>query len=86
VVTDNWQTINAGYLVSYRYNGRDYTTMLDHDPGRTIPVRVSVNAGHGVSNIIYHQHGYTSPTYVVPGHPVAAYRTQPYAMNIHYRR
>jgi len=85
VVTDNWQNINAGYLVSYRYNGRDYTTMLDHDPGRTIPVRVSVNAGQGVSNIIYHQHGYTSPTYVVPGHPVAGYRTQPYAMNIHYR-
>lgn len=84
VLTDNWQTVATGYLVSYRYNGRDYTTMLDHDPGRSIPVRVSVSTGHGVSSIGYYQHGYTAPTHVVPGHPVAVYRAQPYAMNIQY--
>lgn len=81
VVTDNWQTVSSGYLVSYRYNGRDYTTVLDHDPGKTMPVRVSINAGHGVSGIGYHQHAYSAPTHVVPGQPVAA---RPYAMNIQF--
>lgn len=85
VMADNWQTVNKGYLVTYHYNGRDYTTLLDHDPGNTIPVRVSVSTNHGVSNITYYQHSYYSPTSVVPGHPVSAYRSQPYAANIHYR-
>lgn len=78
VVTDNWQTVNKGYLVSYRYNGRDYTTLLDHHPGKTIPVRVNVATSHGAQNITYYQHSYTSPTYAVPGH-------RPYAVNIDYR-
>jgi len=81
VVTDNWQTVNKGYLVSYRYNGRDYTTLLDHHPGNTIPVRVNVSTNHNAPSISYYQHSYSSPTYVVPGH-----RPQPYAMNIQYRR
>lgn len=80
VVADNWQTVNKGYLVSYRYNGRDYTTMLDHHPGNTIPVRVNVSSNHNAPNISYYQHSYSSPTYAVPGH-----RPQPYAMNIQYR-
>ena len=80
VVTDNWQTVSKGYLVTYHYNGRDYTTLLDHDPGRTMPVRVSVTPTHGVSSIGYYQHNYTSPTYFIPGHPVA----QPYAYNIQF--
>lgn len=80
MTVDNWQTVNKGYLVSYRYNGRDYTTLLDHHPGNTIPVRVNVSTNHNVSNITYYQHSYNSPTYVVPGH-----RPQPYAMNIQYR-
>jgi uncharacterized protein YcfJ len=81
VVTDNWQTVTTGYLVSYRYNGRDYTTMLDHDPGRTLPVRVNVSPGHGVSNISYYRHSYSTPTRVVPGHPA-----QPYVMNIQFHK
>lgn len=39
---DNWQTVNRGYLVTYRFNGRDYTTTMPNDPGNTISVRVSV--------------------------------------------
>lgn len=31
-----------GYRVTYRYNGKSYTTHMDHDPGRRIPVNVSV--------------------------------------------
>jgi len=39
---DNWQVVNRGYLVTYRFNGRDYTTNMPNDPGSTINVRVSV--------------------------------------------
>ncbi len=31
-----------GYEVSYRYQGRMYTTVMDHDPGKFIPVNVHV--------------------------------------------
>jgi uncharacterized protein YcfJ len=31
-----------GYEVSYRYHGRHYTTVMDHDPGRFIDVDVHV--------------------------------------------
>jgi len=32
----------VGYDVHYRYNGHDYYTRTDHDPGKRIQVRVSV--------------------------------------------
>lgn len=31
-----------GYRVSYEYNGQQYTTVMPQDPGRSLPVRVSV--------------------------------------------
>ncbi len=31
-----------GYRVSYKYNGKTYTSRMDHDPGRHVPVEVSV--------------------------------------------
>lgn len=31
-----------GYRVTYRYRGQHYTTVMDHEPGRFIPVRVDV--------------------------------------------
>jgi uncharacterized protein YcfJ len=42
VTVDNWQTVNRGYQVTYRYNGRTYTTMMPNDPGDSISVRVAV--------------------------------------------
>jgi uncharacterized protein YcfJ len=39
---DHWQSVTRNYLVTYRFNGRDYTTTLPYDPGNTIRVRVSV--------------------------------------------
>ena len=41
---DNWQTVSRGYLVTYRYNGRSYTTTTANDPGENIRVRVAVVA------------------------------------------
>lgn len=54
---DNWQTVNRGYLVTYRFNGRDYTTTMPNEPGNTIGVRVSV--APDVNNRV----GYLEPAY-----------------------
>lgn len=48
---DNWQTVTRGYFVTYHYNGRDYTTMTDNDPGDFIRVRVAVGPGYGPQRI-----------------------------------
>jgi len=42
---DNWQTVNAGYLVTYEYNGRTYSTVTNSDPGNYIDVSVAVSPG-----------------------------------------
>ncbi len=41
-VVDNWQTVTSNYLVTYRYNGRTYSTIMPNDPGDTVNLRVSV--------------------------------------------
>lgn len=46
-MVDNWETVTRGYLVTYRYNGRDYTTVTDADPGDTIRVQVAVAPDEG---------------------------------------
>ncbi len=50
---DNWQQVPAGYLVNYEYNGRQYSTVTDRDPGRYIPVHVEVRSNGYVSNVSY---------------------------------
>lgn len=52
---DNWQTVNSGYLVTYRYNGRNYTTVMDRQPGDSIPVHVAIDEGYNrnVSQAVY---------------------------------
>jgi uncharacterized protein YcfJ len=51
---DNWQTVNAGYLVTYEYNGRNYTTVTNSHPGQYIDVNVAVSPGsHAVTQIGY---------------------------------
>ena len=41
-VVDNWDNRLTGYRVVYEYAGRSYTAVLPQNPGRQIPVRVSV--------------------------------------------
>ena len=50
---DNWQQIPAGYLVNYEYNGRQYSTVTERDPGRFIPVHVEVRPNGYVTNVSY---------------------------------
>jgi uncharacterized protein YcfJ len=33
----------SGYDVTYRYHGREYSTVMDHDPGKRVRVAVSVD-------------------------------------------
>lgn len=42
VTVDEWQTVTRDYLVTYRYDGREYTTVMPNDPGRNIRVRVAI--------------------------------------------
>ena len=58
VSVDNWQQVPAGYLVNYEYNGRQYSTSMDHDPGRFIPVHVDVRPNGYVSDVSYSQPQY----------------------------
>jgi len=60
---DNWQTVSRGYLVTYRYNGRDYSTVMDNDPGASIRVRVDVAPGYGYRE---DRISYLEPVLVVP--------------------
>ena len=62
---DSWQTITSGYHVTYRYNGRDYTTFTDHDPGNTIRIRVAV-APENVREVRYYEPVIARPVYREP--------------------
>ena len=53
VNVDNWQNVPAGYLVNYEYNGRQYSTVTDNDPGRFIPVSVQLRSNGRVSQVSY---------------------------------
>ena len=55
VSVDNWQQVPAGYLVQYEYNGHQYSTVTQQDPGRFIPVHVDVRPNGYVSDVSYAQ-------------------------------
>ncbi|WP_019882735.1 MULTISPECIES: glycine zipper 2TM domain-containing protein [unclassified Methylophilus] len=42
VMVDQWQTVTTGYMVNYEYQGRQYSTMMDRDPGPVLDVAVLV--------------------------------------------
>ncbi len=55
VTVDNWSQVPAGYLVNYEYNGRQYSTVTERDPGRYIPVHVDVRPNGYISDVSYSQ-------------------------------
>ncbi len=55
VTVDNWSQVPAGYLVNYEYNGRQYSTVTNQDPGRFIPVNVQVRPNGYVTDVSYNQ-------------------------------
>jgi uncharacterized protein YcfJ len=57
VTVDNYQNVPAGYLVNYEYNGRQYSTVTDRDPGRFIPVSVNVRSNGYVADVSYSNGG-----------------------------
>lgn len=36
------RTRTLGYRVSYRWDGRTYTQVMDEDPGRRVPLRLNI--------------------------------------------
>ena len=50
---DSWSQVPAGYLVNYEYNGRQYSTVTDSDPGRFNPVHVEVRPNGYITNVTY---------------------------------
>ncbi|MES2019508.1 MAG: glycine zipper 2TM domain-containing protein [Pseudomonadota bacterium] len=41
-MVDAWESRTVGYNVTYDYNGRSYTSIMDRDPGNRVRLRVSV--------------------------------------------
>lgn len=74
VTVDNWQTVNRGYFVTYRYNGRDYNTVTNELPGSTIRVRVGVNAA---DNVVYAQPTISQVSYYPAPQPVQVVYREP---------
>lgn len=67
VTVDNWQTISRGYLVTYQYNGQNYTTVTDTDPGNTIRIRVDISPATSPARVSYQEPALqTVPRYVNP--------------------
>ena len=63
---DNWQNVSRGYLVTYRYNSREFSTVTDEMPGSTIKVRVGVSdASRPVANVVQPA-TYAGPAYFAP--------------------
>jgi uncharacterized protein YcfJ len=52
-MVDNWSKVPAGYLVNYEYNGRQYSTVTNEDPGRFIPVHIQVRPNGYVTQVSY---------------------------------
>ena len=73
VTVDNWQNVSRGYLVTYRYNGRDFTTVTDENPGSLIRVRVGVNDANRPA---IQPTNYTTSSYYTPA-PQVIYREPP---------
>jgi len=73
VTVDNWQNVSHGYLVTYRYNGRDFTTLADENPGSMIKVRVGVN---DANRLAVQPTNYTTSSYYTPALQVI-YREPP---------
>jgi uncharacterized protein YcfJ len=57
-MVDNWQTVTRNYLVTYRYDGRTYTTLMPYDPGETVRVRIAISPDYDSREVISYVPGY----------------------------
>lgn len=63
VTVDQWQSVTTGYLVNYEYQGRQYTTLMDRDPGSTMDVSVVVTPSYmPAPPVTYHPAAYRAPS------------------------
>lgn len=66
VMLDNWQPVTTGFLVNYEYQGRQYTMLMDRDPGPFVDVDVAVRPR------------YSQGQPVNPAYNPVAYQDRPY--------
>jgi uncharacterized protein YcfJ len=68
VVVDQWQTVTTGYVVNYEYQGRQYSTLMDRDPGPVMDVSVQMRPYHTQiqpAPVIYRPAAYRASDYRV---------------------
>ena len=85
VTVDQWQEVSRGYLVTYRYNGRDFNTITNTPPGSTVKVRVAVSDANRilpaqVTTIVSPSTYYSASPQVIYREPVRVYQAVPSIM------
>lgn len=73
VMIDQWQTVTTGYLVNYEYQGRQYSTVMDRDPGQQIEVSVMVRPNGGLPPAVGYQTPYPPTVYQPATYPGRGY-------------
>ncbi len=74
VVVDQWQTVTTGYVVNYEYQGRQYSTLMDRDPGPVMDVTVVMRPHYTQiqpAPVVYRPAAYRSSDYrpkAIKGH------------------
>ncbi|MGP1717739.1 MAG: glycine zipper 2TM domain-containing protein [Methylophilus sp.] len=66
VVVDQWQTVTTGYMVNYEYQGRQYSTLMDRDPGPVMDVTVVMRPHYTQIQpvpVVYHPAAYRQSDY-----------------------
>lgn len=85
VTVDQWQDVSRGYLVTYRYNGRDFTTVTNTQPGSTVKVRIAVSDANRLSpaqvtTVVSPPAYYNVSPQVIYREPVRVYQAVPSIM------
>ncbi len=85
VTVDQWQDVSRGYLVTYRYNGRDFTTVANTQPGSTVKVRIAVSEANRtlpaqVTTVVSPSTYYSPSPQVIYREPVRIYQAVPSVM------
>lgn len=60
VTVDDWRSVTTGYVVQYEYLGRQYTTVMDRDPGQSIDLNVTVSPRQAANPTSYYPANYRS--------------------------
>lgn len=69
-----YENRTVGYDVTYEYAGRRYTTRMDHDPGRSMPVHVQPTGSYSSASVT--GNGFVGPSGVYSSAPAGVTVTE----------